>query len=81
MTPRTPLDLSDKSMSELMELDRQVADDLADFGDEQSHPFVANLLADRRQIWQRMEELRNETGSCVSHGENAVVIEWRNEWS
>lgn len=69
--PRDQLDLRDKTMTELMELDRETGNKLDEWNDSsvskdclccgyQRQSAVNNLLADRRQIRAAMVELRRQ---------------------
>ena len=58
MTTRTPLELTGKIMSELMEMDRELSYRLDMTNEFVDRPDVYEKILDRRQIRQRMEELR-----------------------
>jgi hypothetical protein len=71
---RTPLDLRGKSMTELMEMDREIGDSLPEVfsGGGAINPIrdarVAELLADRRQIREEMEGRRDALGNLSQIG-------------
>jgi hypothetical protein len=80
MTTRTPLDLRGKTMTELMEMDAEIGSALDSIEtllrfwprtDGAGNEEMASLLADRRQIRARMEELGGEP--CVACGGTGIL--------